>query len=49
VRAYHVPLDEYGTIYCLVHAAHPRVTVAHGAAGAPVVDGWLAIERVEPR
>ncbi|HEU4642898.1 MAG TPA: hypothetical protein VFS44_10635 [Gemmatimonadaceae bacterium] len=47
-RVYRLPIDEYGT-YCVAHGAGVSVTVAHGRVGAPVVDGWLALERVEQR
>jgi hypothetical protein len=48
LRVYLIPLDEYG-IYCVRHPGSASVTVAHGQTGAPVVDGWLALERVEHR
>ena len=48
VRDYRIPHDEIAS-YCVPFADHPRVTVGHGAVGAPVVDGWLALERVDVR
>lgn len=46
MRVYRLPLEEFGT-YCLVRPAGATVTLAHGWTGALVVEGSLAIERVE--
>lgn len=40
--------DEYG-IYCVRHPGAASVTLGHGATGAPVVDGYLALERLDQR
>ena len=44
---YRLPPEEYGTSYCLVDRGPSTVVVAHGRAGLPVVEGWLALERTE--
>jgi hypothetical protein len=49
LHQYRLPPNEYGTSYCLVDRGPSIVVVAHGQAGLPVVDGWLAVERAELR
>jgi hypothetical protein len=46
LRVYRLPSDEYG-IYCAVYTDGVTAVVAHGRTGAPVVEGWLALERVQ--
>lgn len=48
LRVYLLPLDEHGT-YCIRHVGDASVILAHGRMGAPVVDGWLALEFVKHR
>lgn len=49
IRAYRMPLDEYGT-YCMVQrGGSASVMVAHGAFGAEWVEGTMAIERLQLR
>jgi hypothetical protein len=47
LRDYYIPPDEHGTQYC-IHSdnAPASVRVSHGQVGAPVVEGWIAFERV---
>src|SRR5260221_6792015 len=45
LRVYVIPLEQYGT-YCMVRPAGPTVNVGHGTFGAAVVEGLLALERV---
>jgi hypothetical protein len=49
LHQYRLPPNEYGTSYCLVDRGPSTVVVAHGRAGLPIVDGWLALERAELR
>lgn len=45
LRVYVIPLGEYGT-YCMVRPGGATVNVGHGAFGAAVVEGSLALERI---
>jgi hypothetical protein len=49
LHQYRLPPNEYGTSYCLVDRGPSIIVVAHGQAGLPVVEGWLALERAELR
>jgi hypothetical protein len=47
MSVYRLPRDEYAT-YCALNT-DGKVTLAHGLNGAPVVEGTLAVERVQER
>ena len=45
LMAYRLPLEEVAT-YCIVRPGGATVTLAHGATGAAVIEGSLALDRV---
>lgn len=47
LRDYRVVSDAVMT-YCVIQSDHAFVTIAHGMGGLPVIDGAIALDRVDP-
>lgn len=48
LRVYRVPADEHAT-YCMIMHGGAWISVGHGFLGAPIVEGYLAVERARER